>query len=173
MHPDKDEWKEVKGDYERLLCEIQLSHGGSSVIAQLEYLCLKNIAHLCLKHEEYLGPAFDYFLQAIQMDETDALVWYAFGRTAMKLSRYRQARVAMECSLRLRSDHWPALHKLVQVLFILKDDIRCQDAAHALLTHDPKNILALQMRQCLESPDPQGKQFPNKYVYPMGRSYFV
>ncbi|KAF4526739.1 hypothetical protein B566_EDAN015309 [Ephemera danica] len=84
----------------KLLQEVEKTTGAMQVPASLslKYSCLKNIGMLALKRDDD-SAALDYFLRAVQLDDTDGL----------------------RCS----PSHWPCLDHLVTILFALDDYMTC------------------------------------------------
>eukprot|EP01133_Synstelium_polycarpum_P008375 gene8375-9842_t len=101
-----------------------------------------------------------FFVQAVDLDGSDLLVWYNIGRIASDLSKWNIARHALERALVLAAPatHWMSLERLIELLYVIGDHDSCRRQVDAALRIDPSNkraelILALLLRPEVEASD--------------------
>ncbi|XP_042206107.1 uncharacterized protein LOC121855286 isoform X2 [Homarus americanus] len=107
----------------------------------LRYSCLKNLGNLAVKQGDN-DQAAKYYLEAVQLDNTEVTLWQRLGATAIKLKDFELALVAFQEGLNVNPKHWPCLDQLLSVLFILEMYMDCLGLSISALHRDPGYIKA-------------------------------
>ncbi|XP_062500946.1 calcineurin-binding protein cabin-1-like [Corticium candelabrum] len=102
---------------------------------QLKYVAYKNLATLTAKQGNY-KTALEYYMKALQLDSSDASLWYHTGVAGMEYGNLVLARHALNQGLHLNQLHWLCLHKLCTVLYTLGDDSACLEMSVEGLERD-------------------------------------
>ncbi|RHY32882.1 hypothetical protein DYB25_001820 [Aphanomyces astaci] len=102
------------------------------------YLCLKNMARLEAKYDPpFLQDALQHYAEALEIDDTDCIVWYDMGCISFQLHQYvgylirfihfshhrrrfALARMLFERAFCIDSTFWPLVYKLASTLYILQ-----------------------------------------------------
>jgi len=80
---------------------------------------------------------------------TDASLWLRTARAALALDQLPLARTSLENAFRLRSDSWPVVHLLLDVLYALSDWSALQLMVQHALSFDPWHVRAMLMQRHL------------------------
>ncbi|KAK8728594.1 hypothetical protein OTU49_009037, partial [Cherax quadricarinatus] len=107
----------------------------------LRYSCLKNLGNLASKQGKD-DEAAKYYLEAVQVDSSEVILWQRLGATAIKLKDFELALVAFQEGLNVNPKHWPCLDQLLSVLFILEMYMDCLGLVISALARDPGYIKA-------------------------------
>jgi calcineurin-binding protein cabin-1 len=103
--------------------------------SQLKYVAYKNLASLAAEQTDH-KTALEYYIKALQLDSSDALLWYHTGVTGMEYGNLILARHAFNQGLSRNQLHWPCLDKLCTVLYTLGDDSSCLEMSVKGLERD-------------------------------------
>ncbi|DBA04330.1 TPA: hypothetical protein N0F65_002092 [Lagenidium giganteum] len=104
----------------------------------LRYLCNKNLATIELDKSEY-DSAMRCFSQALELDDTDAVVWFEMAQTALETKKFWLARRLLEEGARVDATHWPLMELLCQVLHVLGDTDEYQRLEGYVGQHNPRS----------------------------------
>ncbi|GAM20222.1 hypothetical protein SAMD00019534_033970 [Acytostelium subglobosum LB1] len=132
----------------------------TSAMQLLKYSTLKNLATIYESMDDK-ERALSYFVQAVDLDGGDLLVWFNIGRIASELSKWNVARVAFETALRMSPSHWMSLERLAELLFIIGDTSCCKQIIQRSLSIDSSNSRMLLLYTALLRQEPQQQDSSN------------
>ncbi|CAB3375984.1 Hypothetical predicted protein [Cloeon dipterum] len=128
----------------------------------LKYACLKNLANLELKAENK-SEALDYYLQAVQLDDTDVSLLYKVGCLAEQLDRFDLAAVSFHEGLQCSPNHWLCLDRLITVLYATNGYLTCLSFVAKGLQKDSDYTKCLVLRDAMLKETPSLAQHYKEY----------
>ncbi|KAM0822283.1 hypothetical protein ACQ4PT_071592 [Festuca glaucescens] len=139
-----------------LISEIQVENIGSDQhLLQLRFLTLKNLASVFLQQgSKFHDNALRCYLQAVELDTNDSVVWNHLGTLACKMGLLSISRWAFEQGLLCSPNNWNCMEKLLEVLIAIRDEVACLSVANLLLRNWPSHHRALHVKKTIENPEP-------------------
>ncbi|XP_057818754.2 calcineurin-binding protein 1 isoform X2 [Cryptomeria japonica] len=118
-----------------LISITELEHNISdSHIIQLRFLTLKNLGNTFAKQGSmYYEKAVQCYLQAVEIDRKDIVVWNHLGTLSCALGSLNTSRRAFEEGLNCSPNNWNCMEKLLEVLIAIRDEVSCLIVAKTLL----------------------------------------
>ncbi|XP_058796392.1 calcineurin-binding protein cabin-1-like [Phymastichus coffea] len=110
--------------------------GHTRPMLSLKYACYKNIANIQADLENYHEAVTNYW-QAINLDDSDVMIWYKIGTLALNKSNLEEACFAFRQGLKRNKNHWPCLDSLITVLYAIPDYMNCLMYISLALERDP------------------------------------
>ena len=102
----------------------QLCDGQSRPMLSLKYSCYKNVASIQTDLGNYDEAIYNY-CEAVNLDDSDVMLWYRIGVTAVKITNLEVACLAFKQGLQRNHNHWPCLDNIITVLYAIPDYINC------------------------------------------------
>ncbi|KAK1314162.1 hypothetical protein QJS10_CPA06g01555 [Acorus calamus] len=138
-----------------LISNAQVDNSTSdSHLRQLRFLALKNLATVFLRqgavHNE---SALQCYLQAVEIDSKDSVVWNQLGTLSCSMGLLSTARWAFEQGLFCSPNNWNCMEKLLEVLIAIGDEVACLLVADLILNRWPSHARALYVKNTIEDPE--------------------
>ncbi|KAK9699813.1 hypothetical protein RND81_08G196900 [Saponaria officinalis] len=131
------------------------STAGDSHLLQLKFLALKNLASVFLQQgSAHYESALNCYLQAVEIDTKDSVVWNKLGTLACSMGKLNISRWAFEQGLICSPNNWNCMEKLLEVLIAIGDEVACLSVAELILRHWPSHARALHVKRTIEDPEP-------------------
>ncbi|XP_074317370.1 calcineurin-binding protein 1 [Silene latifolia] len=131
------------------------STAGDSHLLQLKFLALKNLASVFLQQgSDHHENALNCYLQAVEIDTKDSVVWNKLGTLACSMGILNISRWAFEQGLACSPNNWNCMEKLLEVLIAIGDEVACLSVAELILRHWPSHARALHVKRTIEDPEP-------------------
>ncbi|KAL2340079.1 hypothetical protein Fmac_008019 [Flemingia macrophylla] len=124
-------------------------------LLQLRFLALKNLAAVFLQQgSTYYQNALHCYLQAVEIDSKDSVVWNRLGTLSCSMGSLSISRWAFEQGLLCSPNNWNCMEKLLEVLIAIGDEVACLSVAELILRHWPSHSRALHVRNTIEESEP-------------------
>ncbi|CAN4127975.1 unnamed protein product [Withania somnifera] len=124
-------------------------------LLQLRFLALKNLATVFLQQgAPYYKDALQCYLQAVEIDNKDSVVWNKLGTLACSIGMLSISRWAFEQGLYCSPNNWNCMEKLLEVLIAIGDEVACLSVAELILRHWPSHSRALLVKRTIEESEP-------------------
>ncbi|XP_029126725.1 calcineurin-binding protein 1 isoform X2 [Cajanus cajan] len=124
-------------------------------LLQLRFLALKNLAAVFLQQgSTYYENALRCYLQAVEIDSKDSVVWNRLGTLSCSMGSLSISRWAFEQGLLCSPNNWNCMEKLLEVLIAIGDEVACLSVAELILRHWPSHSRALHVRNTIEDSEP-------------------
>ncbi|KAJ3687084.1 hypothetical protein LUZ61_016248 [Rhynchospora tenuis] len=135
-----------------LISDIQGDNGASDHhLRQLRFLTLKNLASVFLQLGlDYNENAMQCYLQAVELDWGDVVVWNQLGTLSCSMGSLGMARWAFEQGLRCSPTNWICMEKLMEVLISIGDEVQCLAISKRLLEKWPSHSRAMHVKNAIE-----------------------
>ncbi|KAL1210294.1 Calcineurin-binding protein 1 [Cardamine amara subsp. amara] len=120
----------------------------------LRFLALKNLATVFLElGSSYYENALNCYLQAIDIDAKDSVLWNHLGTLSCSMGLLSISRWAFEQGLLCSPNNWNCMEKLLEVLIAIGDEVSCLSVANLILRHWPSHSRALHVKHSIEETD--------------------
>ncbi|KAF6164263.1 hypothetical protein GIB67_010233, partial [Kingdonia uniflora] len=120
-------------------------------LLQLRFLALKNLANVFLKQGSmYHECALGCYLQAVEIDSKDSVVWNQLGTLSCSMGSLSISRWAFEQGLSCSPNNWNCMEKLLEVLIAIGDEVACLSVAKLILRHWPSHSRALHVKNIIQ-----------------------
>ncbi|KAK4365083.1 hypothetical protein RND71_016441 [Anisodus tanguticus] len=127
------------------------SNSSDGHLLQLRFLALKNLATVFLQQgATYYKDALQCYLQAVEIDNKDSVVWNKLGTLACSIGMLSISRWAFEQGLYCSPNNWSCMEKLLEVLIAIGDEVACLSVAELILRHWPSHSRALHVKGTIE-----------------------
>ncbi|XP_065850006.1 calcineurin-binding protein 1 isoform X2 [Euphorbia lathyris] len=124
-------------------------------LMQLRFLALKNLATVFLQQgSTYYESALHCYLQAVEIDTKDFVVWNQLGTLSCSMGLLSISRWAFEQGLLCSPTNWNCMEKLLEVLIAIGDEVACFSVAELILRHWPSHSRALHVKNTIEKSEP-------------------
>ncbi|KAL7159263.1 hypothetical protein ABFS83_01G016200 [Erythranthe nasuta] len=124
-------------------------------LLQLRFLALKNLATVSLQQgPSYYENALHCYLQAVEIDSRDSVVWNQLGTLSCTMGSLSISRWAFEQGLLCSPNNWNCMEKLLEVLIAIGDEVACLSVAELILRHWPSHSRALHVKSTIEDSEP-------------------
>ncbi|PQQ13900.1 uncharacterized protein Pyn_06404 [Prunus yedoensis var. nudiflora] len=124
-------------------------------LLQLRFLALKNLANVYLQQgSAYYESALRCYLQAVEIDTKDSVVWNQLGTLSCSMGSLSISRWAFEQGLLCSPSNWNCMEKLLEVLIAIGDEVACLSVAELILRHWPSHSRALHVKETIEESKP-------------------
>ncbi|TKY74519.1 Calcineurin-binding protein cabin-1 [Spatholobus suberectus] len=124
-------------------------------LLQLRFLALKNLAAVFLQQgSTHYENALRCYLQAVEIDSKDSVVWNQLGTLSCSMGSLSIARWAFEQGLLCSPNNWNCMEKLLEVLIAIGDEVACLSVTELILRHWPSHSRALQVKNTIEESEP-------------------
>ncbi|KAL2548434.1 Tetratricopeptide repeat (TPR)-like superfamily protein [Forsythia ovata] len=124
-------------------------------LLQLRFLALKNLATVFLQEcPTYHESALRCYLQAVEIDNNDSVVWNQLGTLSCSMGSLSISRWAFEQGLVCSPNNWNCMEKLLEVLIAIGDEMACLSVANLILRHWPSHSRALHVKNTIEESEP-------------------
>ncbi|CAJ1973930.1 unnamed protein product [Sphenostylis stenocarpa] len=135
-----------------LIANAQVNSSASDGhLLQLRFLALKNLAAVFLKQgSTYYENALHCYLQAVEIDSKDSVVWNQLGTLSCSMGSLSLSRWAFEQGLLCSPNNWNCMEKLLEVLIAIGDEVACLSVAELILRHWPSHSRALHVKNTIE-----------------------
>ncbi|QCE16034.1 calcineurin-binding protein 1 isoform X2 [Vigna unguiculata] len=135
-----------------LIANAQVNSSASDGhLLQLRFLALKNLAVVFLKQgSTYYENALRCYLQAVEIDSKDSVVWNQLGTLSCSMGSLSISRWAFEQGLLCSPNNWNCMEKLLEVLIAIGDEVACLSVAELILRHWPSHARALHVKSTIE-----------------------
>ncbi|MCD7464840.1 hypothetical protein HAX54_053492, partial [Datura stramonium] len=131
------------------------SNSSDGHLLQLRFLALKNLATVFLQQgAPYYKDALQCYLQAVEIDNKDSVVWNKLGTLACSIGILSISRWAFEQGLYCSPNNWNCMEKLLEVLIAIGDEVACLSVAELILRHWPSHSRALLVKRTIEESEP-------------------
>eukprot|EP01119_Soliformovum_irregulare_P000643 TRINITY_DN10464_c0_g1_i1.p1 TRINITY_DN10464_c0_g1~~TRINITY_DN10464_c0_g1_i1.p1 ORF type:complete len:748 (+),score=213.32 TRINITY_DN10464_c0_g1_i1:14-2257(+) len=139
----RKQWQDARDEYLILLHtpifedpQIMENKNMSHRPTILKYLALKNLGcvYQALTARE---EAIECFIQALEIDASDVMIWHRLGCLAQETYDMSLARRCFEQALLTEPTHWFSLDRLVDVLFITSDYETLSEVLESSLAWNP------------------------------------
>ncbi|KAF0927405.1 hypothetical protein E2562_032713 [Oryza meyeriana var. granulata] len=139
-----------------LISKIQADNIGSDQhLLQLRFLTLKNLASVFLQQgSEFYDNALRCYLQAVELDANDSVVWNHLGTLSCTMGLLSTSRWAFELGLLCSPNNWNCMEKLLEVLIAIRDEVACLSVAKLILRSWPSHNRALHVKKIIEDAEP-------------------
>ncbi|MED6192117.1 hypothetical protein PIB30_007294 [Stylosanthes scabra] len=139
-----------------LLANAQVDSSVSdSHLLQLRFLALKNLATVFLQlGSTHYENALHCYLQAVEIDSKDSVVWNQLGTLACSMNLLSISRWAFEQGLLCSPNNWNCMEKLLEVLIAIGDEVACLSVTELILRHWPSHSRALHVKNTIEESEP-------------------
>uniref|UniRef100_K4A4Q4 Uncharacterized protein n=1 Tax=Setaria italica TaxID=4555 RepID=K4A4Q4_SETIT len=139
-----------------LISNIQVDNIGSDQhLLQLRFLTLKNLASVFLQQGlEFYDNALHCYLQAVELDSNDSVVWNHLGTLSCSMGLLSVSRWAFEQGLLCSPNNWNCMEKLLEVLIAIRDEVACLSVANLILRSWPSHHRALHVKKTVECAEP-------------------
>ncbi|RLN43312.1 uncharacterized protein C2845_PM01G32550 [Panicum miliaceum] len=136
--------------------EAQVDNIGSDQhLLQLRFLTLKNLASVFLQQGlEFYDNALHCYLQAVELDSNDSVVWNHLGTLSCSMGLLSVSRWAFEQGLLCSPNNWNCMEKLLEVLIAIRDEVACLSVANLILRSWPSHHRALHVKKTIECAEP-------------------
>ncbi|GIY46166.1 hypothetical protein CDAR_570561 [Caerostris darwini] len=128
----------------------------------LKYLLYKNLANVSNTKKDF-HAAVEYFLEALEIDNTDVFMWYQMGKAAVNILNYSLARLCFEEGLKCNPSHWPCLDNIITVMYTLNDYANCLYYIAKALERECYYLKGLVFKDEIYREDPSLKSFCEEY----------
>jgi len=98
----------------------------------------------------YYEKAVQFYLQAVDIDEKDVVVWNQLGTLSCALGSLNIARRAFEQGLKCSPNNWNCMEKLLEVLIAIGDEVACLAVSKLLLKKWPSHSRACLVKHVIE-----------------------
>ncbi|XVE70975.1 hypothetical protein DITRI_Ditri10aG0113000 [Diplodiscus trichospermus] len=123
-------------------------------LLQLKFLVLKNLATVFLQQgSSHYESALRCYLQAVEIDKKDSVVWNQLGTLSCSVGSLSIARWAFEQGLLCSPNNWNCMEKLLEVLIAIGDEVACLSVAELILRLWPSHSRALHVKNTIEETD--------------------
>ncbi|KAL3650774.1 hypothetical protein CASFOL_007177 [Castilleja foliolosa] len=124
-------------------------------LLQLRFLALKNLATVFLQQgSSYYENALHCYLQAVEIDSRDSVVWNQLGTLSCSMGSLSISRWAFEQGLICSPSNWNCMEKLLEVLIAIGDEVACLSVSELILRHWPSHSRALHVKNTIEDSEP-------------------
>ncbi|KAL5210629.1 hypothetical protein ABZP36_006252 [Zizania latifolia] len=139
-----------------LISKIEADNIGSDQhLLQLRFLTLKNLASVFLQQgSEFYDNALRCYLQAVELDANDSVVWNHLGTLSCSMGLLSTSRWAFEQGLLCSPNNWNCMEKLLEVLIAIHDEVMCLSVSELILRSWPSHPRALHVKKTIEDPEP-------------------
>ncbi|KAK9101167.1 hypothetical protein Scep_024597 [Stephania cephalantha] len=139
-----------------LVSSVQVENNVSDGhILQLRFLTLKNLATVFLQQgPSYYENALHCYLQAVEIDAKDSVVWNQLGTLSCSMGLLSMARWAFEQGLFCSPNNWNCMEKLLEVLIAIRDEVSALSMADLILRSWPSHSRALDVKNTIQQSDP-------------------
>ncbi|KAL6637625.1 hypothetical protein ACP70R_025197 [Stipagrostis hirtigluma subsp. patula] len=139
-----------------LISNIQVDNIGSDQhLLQLRFLTLKNLASVFRQQgAEFHDNALKCYLQAVELDANDSVVWNHLGTLSCSMGLLSISRWAFEQGLQCSPNNWNCMEKLLEVLIAIRDEVSCLCVADLILKSWPSHPRALHVKKTIECAEP-------------------
>ncbi|XP_066371477.1 calcineurin-binding protein 1 isoform X2 [Miscanthus floridulus] len=139
-----------------LISNVQVDNIGSDQhLLQLRFLTLKNLASVFLQQgPEFYDNALHCYLQAVELDSNDSVVWNHLGTLSCSMGLLSVSRWAFEQGLVCSPNNWNCMEKLLEVLIAISDEVACLSVANLILKSWPSHHRALHVKKTIECAEP-------------------
>lgn len=138
-----------------LMSTDQADSTGDNHLLQLRFLALKNLATVFLDQgSDHYESALHCYLQAVEIDTKDSVVWNQLGTLACSMGLLTISRWAFEQGLVCSPSNWNCMEKLLEVLIAIGDEVACLSVAELILRHWPSHARALHVKRTIEESEP-------------------
>ncbi|KAL5683471.1 hypothetical protein ACJX0J_009856, partial [Zea mays] len=139
-----------------LISNVQADNIGSDQhLLQLRFLTLKNLASVFLQQGfEFYDNALHCYLQAVELDSNDSVVWNHLGTLSCSMGLLSVSRWAFEQGLVCSPNNWNCMEKLLEVLISIRDEVACLSVANLILNSWPSHHRALHVKKTIECAEP-------------------
>ncbi|KAL6893667.1 hypothetical protein ACP4OV_007765 [Aristida adscensionis] len=139
-----------------LVSNIQVDNIGSDQhLLQLRFLTLKNLASVFRQQGvEFHDNALKCYLQAVELDTNDSVVWNHLGTLSCSMGLLSVSRWAFEQGLQCSPNNWNCMEKLLEVLIAICDEVSCLSVADLILKSWPSHPRALHVKKTIECAEP-------------------
>ncbi|KAG8195575.1 hypothetical protein JTE90_002197 [Oedothorax gibbosus] len=128
----------------------------------LKYLLHKNLGKIANDRKDYQA-AVAFFLDALEIDNTDVMMWYQMGKASINIANYSLARLCFEEGLKCNPNHWPCLDNVITVMYTLNDYANCLYYIAKALERECYYLKGLVFRDEIYREDPSLKSFCEGY----------
>ncbi|XP_071040839.1 calcineurin-binding protein cabin-1 isoform X2 [Parasteatoda tepidariorum] len=128
----------------------------------LKYLLYKNLATISNDKKDFKS-AVEYFLEALEIDGTDVIMWFRMGNAAINISNFPLARLCFEEGLKSNPNHWPSMDKVITVMYALNDYAGCLFYIAKALERECYYLKGLAFKDEIYKEDPSLKSFCGSY----------
>ncbi|KAG8062156.1 hypothetical protein GUJ93_ZPchr0003g16628, partial [Zizania palustris] len=119
------------------------------------FLTLKNLASVFLQQgSEFYDNALRCYLQAVELDANDSVVWNHLGTLSCSMGLLSTSRWAFEQGLLCSPNNWNCMEKLLEVLIAIQDEVACLSVAELILRSWPSHHRALHVKKTIEDAEP-------------------
>eukprot|EP01018_Ginkgo_biloba_P039569 Gb_33410 [translate_table: standard] len=135
-----------------LIASAELENNASDGhMLQLRFLTLKNLANVFAQQGSvYYEKAIQCYLQAVEIDAKDVVIWNRLGTLSCALGSLNIARRAFEQGLNCSPNNWNCMEKLLEVLIAIGDEVACLAVAKLLLKSWPSHFRASLVKSVIE-----------------------
>ncbi|PKA54347.1 hypothetical protein AXF42_Ash000180 [Apostasia shenzhenica] len=138
-----------------LSCSKVSKNSGDTHLLQLRFFTLKNLASVYLHQgSEHYNSALKCYLQAVEIDSKDSVVWNQLGTLSCTMGLLSMSRWAFEQGLLCSPNNWNCMEKLLEILIAIGDEVACLSAADLILRHWPSHYRALHVKKIIEDAEP-------------------
>ncbi|CAM8919693.1 unnamed protein product [Rhodiola kirilowii] len=131
------------------------SNDSDGHLSQLRFLALKNLATVFLEQGcDHYESALHCYLQAVEIDTKDSVVWNKLGTLACSMGLLSISRWAFEQGLICSPNNWNCMEKLLEVLIAIGDEMACLSVADLILRRWPSHSRALHVKRTIEDSEP-------------------
>ncbi|KAJ8637861.1 hypothetical protein MRB53_012128 [Persea americana] len=131
------------------------SNASDGHLLQLRFLALKNLSSVFLQQGSmHYESALSCYLQAVEIDAKDSVVWNQLGTLACTMGLFSMSRWAFEQGLFCSPNNWNCMEKLLEVLIAIGDEVACLSVADLILRHWPSHSRALHVKSTIQESDP-------------------
>uniref|UniRef100_A0A803LBH5 Calcineurin-binding protein 1 n=1 Tax=Chenopodium quinoa TaxID=63459 RepID=A0A803LBH5_CHEQI len=124
-------------------------------LLQLKFLALKNLATVFLQQgSAHYESALHCYLQAVEIDTKDSVVWNQLGTLACSMGLLSISRWAFEQGLVCSPNNWNCMEKLLEVLIAIGDEVASLAVAELILRHWPSHARASHVKITIEESEP-------------------
>ncbi|KAK6140741.1 hypothetical protein DH2020_025504 [Rehmannia glutinosa] len=102
----------------------------------------------------YYERALHCYLQAVEIDSRDSVVWNQLGTLSCSMGSLSISRWAFEQGLLCSPSNWNCMEKLLEVLIAIGDEVACHSVAELILRHWPSHSRALHVKNTIEDSEP-------------------
>ncbi|XP_020680903.1 calcineurin-binding protein 1 isoform X1 [Dendrobium catenatum] len=130
-------------------------NAGDSHLLQLRFLSLKNLALVFFQQgSDHYNSALHCYLQAVEIDSKDSVVWNQIGTLACTMGLFSTSRWAFEQGLICSPNNWNCMEKLLEILIAIGDEVSSLSVAELILRHWPSHSRALHVKKIIEDAEP-------------------
>ncbi|XP_054714787.1 LOW QUALITY PROTEIN: calcineurin-binding protein cabin-1-like [Uloborus diversus] len=128
----------------------------------LKYLVYKNLATISSGKEDFKS-ATEYYLEALEIDSSDVIMWYRMGKSSINIVKYSLARLCFLEGLKCNPNHWPCLDNVITVMYTLNDYANCLYYVSKALEKECFYLKGLAFRDQIYKEDPSLKEECESY----------